>query len=229
MIREGDADISVLPYERFEKFGAQSLTDAELLAIVLRTGTTDKTPTDIGREILNAHPDKKLGLSVLYHLSLKELMEIGGIGKVKAVKLKCIAEICRRITISETNIKPCFDSADKISDYYMEKLRHEENERVIMLSLNNRKELIAESLISVGTVNSSLLSPRNIFIEAVKNRAVSIVLVHNHPGGDPTPSRADIRVTGNILDIGRMIDIELLDHIIIGDNKYISFREMKLI
>jgi len=111
----------------------------------------------------------------------------------------------------------------------MEQLRHEEYEKVLLLSLNTHLELLAETLISVGTVNCSLLSPRNVFIEAVKNRAVKIVLLHNHPGGDPTPSRADVRVTSSIQKIGDMLDIRLLDHIIIGDNNYYSFSKMKLI
>jgi len=229
MIKEGDADVTVLPYDRFEQYGPEALTDAELLAIILRTGSRENTPVDIGRLILDMSPDKNAGLSALNHLTLNDLMDINGVGKVKAIKLKCIAEISRRISVScnDNKIK-CTNSLD-IANLYMEKLRHEENEKVILLSLNTRKELISETLISVGTVNTSLLSPRNVFIEAVKNRAVDIVLLHNHPGGDPSPSRADVRTTANIKSVGSMLDINLMDHIIIGDNKYYSFREKKLL
>lgn len=229
MIREGDADISALPYDRFEKYGEKALTDAELLAIIIRTGTKEMTPVEIGRRILDMSHDKELGLACLYHLTLNDLTDINGIGKVKAIKLKCIAEISRRMALSVHSQKLQFDDCDKIASYYMEQLRHEEYEKVLLLSLNTHLELLAETLISVGTVNCSLLSPRNVFIEAVKNRAVKIVLLHNHPGGDPTPSRADVRVTSSIQKIGDMLDIKLLDHIIIGDNNYYSFSKMKLI
>ena len=229
MIMEGDADITALPYDRFEKFGAETLTDAELLAIILRTGSKEHTPVEIGQLILKLLPDESLGLSALYHLSLNDLMDINGVGKVKAIKLLCVAEISRRIANTNGNDKKRFDSSKEIASHYMERLRHEENERVILLSLNTRNEVIAETLISVGTVNCSLLSPRNVFIEAIKNRAVHIVLLHNHPGGDPTPSRADMRVTSHIDKLGCMMDIRLTDHLIIGDNNYYSFKEMKLI
>ena len=153
MIREGDADISALPYDRFEKYGEKALTDAELLAIIIRTGTKEMTPVEIGRRILDMSHDKELGLACLYHLTLNDLTDINGIGKVKAIKLKCIAEISRRMALSVHSQKLQFDDCDKIASYYMEQLRHEEYEKVLLLSLNTHLELLEETLISVGSVN----------------------------------------------------------------------------
>lgn len=218
-----------MPYEKFLRLGAGALTEAELLAIIIRTGTRENTPVDIGRKILELPSVCKEGLNGLHHVTLKELMGIKGIGEVKAVKLKCLAELSMRMAMTSAKKDLQFLNPSSVADYYMEKLRHARKEQVLMLLLDNRSALVGEELLSIGTSNTSLLSAREIFITALKAEASNIILLHNHPSGDPAPSRQDICVTDEIRQIGSMIDIPLIDHIIIGDNKYMSFKEAGLL
>lgn len=219
----------MLPYERFMKFGAESLSSAELLAIIIRTGTGRNSALDIARNVLQLGGDIETGLNRLHHISIEELMSLDGIGQVKAVKLKCIAELSRRMAVEQRKAKVDFRSPETVADYYMEQLRHEEREYVILVSLNNKLQPLNETVISVGTVNSSLLSPREIYRHALKCGAVYVVLLHNHPGGDPTPSRADLSITEKVRKSGELLDIRLVDHIIIGDNSFISFKKERLL
>lgn len=216
------------PYERCEKFGAESLTDSELLAVIIRTGTYGKSSIEIAERILNSSPADK-GLSALYHLSLKELMNINGIGRVKGIQILCIAELSRRLSRVRYTDAERFNTPKAISDYYMEELRHKEQEVLKVMFLDKKSRLIIDMDISKGTVDSSASSPREIFIEALRYRAVYIILLHNHPSGDPSPSREDILFTKRIKISGEMVGINLLDHVIIGDNCYCSLKERGLI
>ena len=218
-----------MPYEKFLKMGSGSLTEAELLAIIIRTGTSENSPVELGRQILSLPSLREKGLSGLYHVTLKELMSLNGIGQVKAVKIKCLAELSMRIAMNKAEDELQFLSPPSVADYYMEKLRHEQREKVLLLLLDNHSRLIEEYLLSVGTVNTSLLSPREVFVTALRAEAVNIMLLHNHPSGDPSPSRQDLLVTERIKKIGNMIDIPLIDHIIIGNSRYTSFREAGLL
>ncbi len=218
-----------MPYEKFLRLGSQSLTEAELLAIIIRTGTKERKPVEIGQEILALPSVKEYGISGLYHVTVQELMEIKGIGQVKAVKLKCLAELSMRMAMTAAKRDLQFLNPSSVARYYMENLRHEKKERVILVLLDNKERLIGEELLSVGTVSASLLSPREVFIAALKKEAVHIMLLHNHPSGDPAPSRQDMQITDVIKEIGGMMDIPLIDHIIIGDNKYMSFKEAGLL
>ncbi len=218
-----------MPYEKFLRLGSQSLTEAELLAIIIRTGTKERKAVDIGQEILSLSSVREHGLSGLYHVTVQELMGINGIGQVKAVKLKCLAELSMRMAMTAAKKGLQFLNPSSVARYYMENLRHEKKERVILLLLDNKERLIDEETLSVGTVSASLLSPREVFITALKKEAVHIMLLHNHPSGDPAPSRQDMQITDVIKEIGGMMDIPLIDHIIIGDNKYMSFKEAGLL
>ena len=218
-----------MPYEKFLRLGSSALTEAELLAIIIRTGTKDLKPVEIGHKILSLPSVKSYGLSGLYHVTLKELIGIKGIGQVKAVKLKCLAELSMRMAMTTAKKELRFLNPSSVANYYMEKLRHEKKERVMLLLLDSKEQLLGEELLSIGTVSSSPLSPREVFVAALKKEAVHIMLLHNHPSGDPIPSSEDIRVTEDIKEIGGMMDIPLIDHIIIGDNKYMSFREAGLL
>lgn len=218
-----------MPYEKFLRLGSHALTEAELLAIIIRTGTKKRKPVEIGQEILSLPSVKEHGLSGLYHVTVEELMGINGIGQVKAVKLKCLAELSMRMAMAVAKKDLQFLNPSSVAKYYMEKLRHEKKERVLLLLLDHKERLVGEEVLSVGTISASLLSPREVFIAALKKEAVHIILLHNHPSGDPTPSRQDMRVTEEIKEIGGMIDIPLIDHIIIGDNKYMSFKESGLL
>ena len=218
-----------LPYEKFLKYGPESLSEAELLAIILRTGTKDCSSVELGKKILNLAVSPHKGLLGLYHISVEELKQIRGIGEVKAVKIKCIAELSMRMAKAKNEPLLRFDAPKTVADYFMEQLRHEEREKVILLCLDNKAQLISQTVLSVGTVNASLVSPREAFQYALRMQAVYIMVLHNHPSGDPKPSRQDIEITYRLLKTGELMDIPLLDHIIIGDNRYISFKESGLL
>lgn len=218
-----------LPYERFMRFGAENLTEAELLAIIIRTGTRKQSALELAEQVLRLAKYPKEGLLGLYDVSLEELQSIHGIGQVKAVKLKCLAELSMRMSSARATQGMCFNSSGQVADYFMERLRHKKTECVILLCLDTKGQLLKEERISDGSVKMSLVSPREIFLTALKYSAVNILLVHNHPSGDPTPSNADIQLTGNLKELGEKMDIPLLDHIIIGDCRYTSFKEAALL
>ncbi len=214
-----------LPYERFLRFGPENLTEAELLAIILRTGTKDKNALQLAEEVLDHVSYPKEGLLGLYDMSLKELQEINGIGPVKAIKLKCLTELSVRMSVARAKEGILFTSSGAVAAYFMEKLRHRTTECVILVCLDAKGQLIKEEKLSEGSVRMSLISPREVFLAALKYKAVNLLLVHNHPSGDPHPSPADKELTDNVREAGERMDIPLLDHIIIGDNSYFSFKE----
>jgi len=227
-LKEDSTFRATLPYERFMALGPKALTDAELLAIIIRTGSGELTPVEMVTRLLNMSKKYGGGLSGLHKLTLEEIMSVPGIGEVKGVKLKCIAELSNRIAKSKIGERIIFKTPEIIADYYMERLCHCDKEHVIVGFLNHQMMLMGDEEISVGTVSQALLSPREIFISAIKNRAVYIVLLHNHPGGDPSPSVADATLTDQIKQSGKLLGIELCDHIIIGDHCYYSFLEHKV-
>lgn len=212
------------PYEKCISQGPEVLTDQELLAVIIRTGSKGESSVNLAERILSFHEDDN-GLLTLLHLTVSELMSIKGVGMVKAIQLKCIAELSRRISKTRARTGLNLSCPSSIADYYMEELRHKEKEQLILVMMNTKHRLIRDTVMTTGTVNASLVSTREIFIEAIRNGAVYIVLVHNHPSGDPTPSREDVINTKRIKDAGNLIGIILADHIIIGDHKYVSMRE----
>ena len=217
-----------LPYEKFISYGSRSLTDSELLAILLRTGTRGINARELGERVLTETARYGNGLLGLYHIPMNELCKIEGIGKVKAIQLKTVAELSTRMAQAKAKRTLSFRCPSSVADYYMERFRHESVEYIMLLLLDSGLHLIDERILSKGTVNASLLSPREVFIHALQSQAAGIMLLHNHPGGDPSPSVNDIQITDRIEQIGRLADIPLFDHIIIGDNKYFSFKESKL-
>lgn len=218
-----------LPYEKFRRLGPESLSEAELLAVILRTGTKNCPAVSLAGKILSLSKGREKGLNALHHISLPELMKIPGIGEVKAVKIKCIAELSKRMAREKAGDELRFDLPSTVASYFMEELRHEEKEKILLLSLDNRLHLIEKYVLSIGTVNASLLSPREVFVRAFQCQASSIMLLHNHPSGDAAPSRQDLLVTGKIKEVGELVDIPLMDHIIIGDSCYSSLKEKNLL
>lgn len=214
-----------LPYERFLRFGAENLTEAELLAIIIRTGTVEKSALQLAEQVLSLAKYPKEGLLGLYDVTVDELQGISGIGEVKAVKLKCLTELSMRMSAARASVGLNFTSSGQVAAYFMEKLRHRETECVIVVCTDAKGQMICERKLSEGSVNMSLISPREIFLAALESRAVHILLVHNHPSGDPRPSEADRELTYHVREAGEQIGIPLLDHIVIGDNRYVSFRE----
>lgn len=215
------------PYERCFRCGAHALSDEELLAVVIRTGASGVPSVELAGDILALAGEK--GIAGLSELDQKVLMQIKGIGMVKAVQIMCVAEIAARTARRTRPKKMSFHEPELVAEYYMEEMRHKEKEELKLIMLDSKSGLIADKNISVGTVNYAVASPREIFLEALKHQAVHIILMHNHPSGDPTPSQNDILSTRKIREAGELIGISLIDHIIIGDNKYMSFNEKNLL
>lgn len=212
------------PYERCMRHGAEQLSDRELLAVLLRTGAKGRTVLELAGELLKLSPEKE-GFTGLRRRSLEELSAVRGIGKVKAVQLKCVLELARRMAREEAGQGIFFRTPAMIAEYYMEDLRHLEQEVLLLLMLNQKGRLLREKYMFKGTVNASMVSPREIFLEALSSRAVQIILLHNHPSGDASPSREDLNATRRVAEAGELLGISLADHIIIGGHTYISFRE----
>ena len=215
------------PYEKCWDKGPAFLSDAELLSVILRTGSRGETALSLAGRILYEPPGR--GLTGLYHMSMAELCSIRGIGKVKAAQLLCITELSRRISRENARESLCFMDPQSVADYYMEDYRHEEQEKVLLLMLSSKGMLLGQEVISIGTVNAAMISPREIFLCALQYHAVSVILMHNHPSGNPSPSREDIILTGRVRECGELLGIELLDHIIIGDQCSFSMRKEGLL
>ena len=212
------------PYEKCISFGPEFLTDAELIASIIRSGTKEYTSVALADYLLDLRKGKE-GLKGLCSLSFEELTAVPGIGRVKAVQIQCVFELAKRMSRQEAKKLLNFSEPDSIAEYYMEDFRHKEQEHILLLLMDNKSNLLGEKLLFTGTVNASIVSPREIYLEALKFHAVGIILLHNHPSGDPTPSEADRRITRKVRDAGLLLDILLLDHIVIGDKKYVSFHE----
>lgn len=212
------------PYEKCEQYGVGALSDAELLAVILRTGTKKMRVMDLAMNILN-HNTVHPGLKGLNYMTLKELTKIKGVGRVKAIELLCLTELTKRMSkeIHKDSLK--LVTPKSVADYYMQDMRHQTKEQVLLVMLDSKNKIIKDMIISEGTVNSSIMPTREIYVHAIKYEAVNIILLHNHPSGDPTPSAEDIRVTKRLSEAGNLIGISLMDHIIIGDNRYISLKE----
>ena len=225
-VKIGDLPSELRPFEKYQNQGIEMLSDIELLALILRTGTKKLNCMQLCRKVLDAGGGTLAGL---YGKTEKELQKIQGIGPVKAVKIICICELARRIARTKRSYDESLDTADKIAERYMEEMRHLKEERVVLLLLDIKCRLIKELTISIGTVNQSFLRPREVFVQALKYEAVNLVLLHNHPSGDPTPSRADIQITDMILEVSKLVGIPLVDHIVIGDCCYASLREKGLV
>lgn len=214
------------PYEKFLKYGAESLSDAELLATIIKTGTAKENSVDIARQILQGNHNNLLNL---YDLSHRELMTFPGIGSIKAIQLKAVAELSKRIARTQSGYHLHMNDPCSIADYYMELLRHCKEEILMCAFFDTKCHFLGDVAISKGSVNYAYVSPRDIFRHAFDYSAVQFVLIHNHPSGDPTPSNDDIQITHRIQKGAQILELELLDHIIIGDNKYYSFYENKQI
>lgn len=217
------------PYEKFLRLGPECLSEAELLAIILRTGTRNCPAIRLAEQVLSLSGGQEKGLNALHHISHAELMKIPGIGEVKAVKIKCITEFAKRMAREKAGGNLKFDTPRTVADYFMEELRHEEKEKILLLSLDNKLHLIEKYVLSIGTVNASLLSPREVFVHALKCQASHIMLLHNHPSGDVMPSRQDILITSKIKEAGELVEVSVIDHIIIGSGCYTSFKEKGLL
>lgn len=212
------------PYEKAISKGIESLSDAELIAVILRSGTSKLSSISLANQILNAHVIHK-GILGLNYLRREDYLGINGIGNTKATQLLAICELSKRMNMTRLKDNLSFNNPSSIAKYYMEKCKYFTNEKVFVMFFSSAHTLIKELLLSEGIVNQAMISTRNIFIEALKYEAVHIILVHNHPSGIPEPSQTDIEVTKKIIAAGKLLDIILSDHIIVGNGTYISLME----
>lgn len=218
--------ITERPREKLYNYGPKALSNEELLAIIIRTGNKEDTAIDLARRLLSK--DDR-GLVSLRDTTIQELMETKGIGKCKAAQILAAIEIGKRINYLDALSKVKISEPSTIANLYMDEMRYLQKEHFRVVLLDTKNQIIVTEEISVGTLNASIVHPRDVFRAAIKRNANSIILIHNHPSGDPTPSNEDINITKRLLEAGNLIGIKVLDHIIIGDNKYISFREKNII
>lgn len=224
-----DLPLQERPYELCLERGPEYLTDAQLLAVILRTGSRKANALDLAKEILALNYPNG-GILRLLHLSLAELLSFSGVGKVKAVQVLCIGELSKRIWRQGKQAgQRAFQDPEDIADYCMEDMRHLEQEQVRALFFDTKLKLIRDTVLTTGTINASLISPREVYKEALRCNAVSLILIHNHPSGDPSPSKEDIQLTKQVKAAGGVLGISLLDHIIIGDTTYSSLRKLGIV
>ncbi len=213
------------PYEKLLIYGAEKLSNAELLGIIIKTGTRDENVLTLAQRILsiksNDKSSKEGDLRDLLDVTVEEFMKIKGIGKVKAIQLKAICELTKRMSVPVREINKIKSSSDA-ANLLMEEMRYEKREKVKVIILNSKNNIIRIKDISYGGTSFAVVEPKDVLIEAVKSEAPRIILLHNHPSGDPTPSKADIEVTRRIKKASDILGIELLDHIVIGDGNYKS-------
>lgn len=223
-----ETPVELRPYEKCLKGGAECLSDPELLAVIIRTGTRECTAEELAKQLLY-RDGSSIGLNRLMRFSAEELMAVKGIGRVKALQLLCIGELCRRMCREKVGSSAVFSSSDTAAAFYMQDMKGLSEEHVYIMLLDTRNCLIRSVPVSLGTVNCSAVSPREIFICALSMRAASFLLIHNHPSGDPEPSSEDISFSRLLSGLGHMMNIPLKDSIIIGDNRYVSLFEKGLI
>lgn len=209
------------PTERLLRYGAEVLSNGELLAVILRAGNKNENILHLTNRILHMSG----GLNGLLSLGAGDFMNLKGIGQVKAAQLLAVAEISKRVKTYHSGEAYSISKPGDVAELVMERMRYlkEEHLKVIMLSTKNI--VIADKDVSIGSLNSSIVHPREVFCEAIKKSSASIVVCHNHPSGDPSPSNEDIQITHRLKECGKLLGIELLDHVIIGDGKYVSLKE----
>ncbi|WP_303049494.1 DNA repair protein RadC [Bacillus sp. Marseille-Q1617] len=209
------------PRERLIQSGAASLSNQELLAILLRTGTRSESVLQLSNRLLTSFD----GLNLLKDASLEEITKTKGIGLAKAVQIMAAVELGRRIGNLAFDDRYSIRSPEDGANYVMNDMRFLAQEHFVCLYLNTKNQVLHKQTIFIGSLNASIVHPREVFKEAFRRSAASIICIHNHPSGDPTPSREDIEVTKRLVECGRIIGIDILDHLIIGEKKFISLKE----
>ncbi len=213
------------PRERLKEVGSEALSTTELVAIVLGTGAQQESAIQLANRILS----NPRGLRFLVEADFEELCQFKGIGLAKASQIKAALELGKRLACLEPDIKPAIHSPDEAGYLVMEEMCYLDREHFRVILLNTKNHVLGIETVSVGSLNASLVHPREVFKKAIQRSAAAMILIHNHPSGDPTPSTEDMEITKRLCDAGRLMGIEILDHIIIGDHVFSSFREKGLI
>lgn len=214
------------PREKLYRYGSKALSNPELLAIIIRTGSKEETAIEISQRLLAM--DKR-GLALLADISFEELTSIRGIGKCKAAQILAAIELGKRISIACNMEKIKITSPLDVVNVLMEEMRYLKREHFKVVLLDTKNQIISIENVSIGNLNSSIVHPREVFKIAIRRSSASMILVHNHPSGDPTPSSEDISITKRLLESGKILGISILDHIIIGNKTYVSLKEKNII
>ena len=209
------------PRERLMHYGASAVSTAELLAIQLRTGTTERSAIGLGELLLSQFA----GLRGVAGCSIEQMSVVKGIGSVKAVQICAAFELGRRLAALSDEERPVIRSPQDVANLLMPELRDLKKEHLKSLLLDTKNRVLKIHTVSVGILDSSLVHPREVFKDAIIASAAAIIVAHNHPSGDPTPSPEDRQITKRLYDAGQILGIELLDHIVIGDNRWVSLKE----
>lgn len=208
------------PYEKLQIYGANKLSNAELLSIIIKTGTKEYTSIDLANKVLSLNTNSNI--RGMLDCSIEEFMTVKGIGKVKAIQLTAIGELAKRMSkpLNILNIK--ITSPNDVCNLLMDELKYEKREKVKVIILNAKNNILKIVDLGTGTTSIAIIDPKDVLLEAVRMGAPKIILIHNHPSGDPTPSIQDLRITKRLCECSKMLGIELLDHIVIGDGRYES-------
>lgn len=210
------------PYEKLELYGETALSNAELLAIIIKTGTKEETSVGLAQKLLSLNHTTMEDLNYLFTLSMEELTKIKGIGKVKAIQLKAVGEIAIRMFKTLNYKKITIKQPHDLAKILMSELKFEKNEIVKVVVLNNKNEVLAIKNIAIGGANFANVSLKEILVEPIRMQAPKMIVVHNHPSGDATPSQQDIIFTEQLYDAAEMLGIQLVDHLVIGNMNYTS-------
>ncbi len=213
------------PRERMEALGVEHLNDAELLAILIATGSREYNVLELSTQILQRYK----GITGLQNLSLIELTELKGIGKAKATTILAAIELGKRVHINSFANREVIRNTTDAGVLLQHRMRHLDREHFAVMMLTSAKAIIGVETISIGTLNNSLVHPREVFKQAIRNSASTVILAHNHPSGDCTPSGEDIKITRRLVEAGKIIGIEVIDHVIVGEDSYYSFCENGLL
>lgn len=214
------------PREKLLRYGAGTLSNAELISILLRTGYANNSAIDVANKILSGSVH---GLRCFGEMTVEELCKTKGVGKTKAAQLLAAFEIGKRVVASDLTTRKKITAPKDVVAYCIHDMKLLNREHFNIIMLNTKNEIISYENISIGNLNSSIVHPREVFINAIKKSSASIILVHNHPSGNPNPSKEDDLITKRLVDAGKLIGIEVLDHLVVGDGKYYSYKEANMI
>ena len=221
-----DLPVKERPREKLLAAGAAGLSNTELLAVLLRTGTRDKSVLRIAEEVLAYY--KERGLLAIAHIPVAELAAIHGVGKAKAATILAAVELGRRLSALAAESVEVVNGPEDVAHFAMPRFQFELREHFAVMLLDTKNHILGLHDVSVGSLQASVVHPREVFRTAVDYAAASMILLHNHPSGDPTPSREDIAVTTRLVKAGKIMDIPVLDHVIIGRNRYVSLKDKGL-
>ncbi len=224
-IRIKDLPEAERPRERMERLGPEALSNRDLLAVLLRTGTRRASALQVADELMVRFPS----IRELAEASVEELATVRGIGRAKAIHILAALELAKRLQDHRVSELDLISSPGDAADIVMEDMRRLDREHFVILMLNTKHRVMAKKVVSIGHLNASLVHPRELFKDVIRRSSAAVILVHNHPSGDPTPSEEDLAVTRRLAEAGKLLGISVLDHIIVGEHRYVSLREQGLL